>query len=123
MRHLASSYLPWLLLTCAVEVPLLVRLLRHDSSWRRCVATGLACNGLTHPLLWFAWPHVVPLDRYPLYLATGEGLVVLLEAALIWALALRRGRGAARTALLASFATNAASCGVGLLVQALAGLP
>jgi hypothetical protein len=122
MRHLASSYLPWLLFTYAVELPLLVYLLRPHASWRRSVVTGLACSGLTHPLLWFVWPRVVPLDEYALYLATGEGLVVLVEAALIWALALRRVERGGSTALLASIATNAASCGVGLGLRALTGL-
>jgi hypothetical protein len=121
MRHLASSYLPWLLLTCAVEIPLLVHLLRPYASRRRSVVTGLACNGLTHPLLWFGWPRVVPLDNYPLFLATGEGLVVLVEAALIWGIALRREQRAGGTAVLASIATNAASCAVGLAFQSLAG--
>ncbi len=119
MRHLASSYLPWLLLTYAVELPLLVYLLRPYASWRRGLLTGLACSGLTHPLLWFVWPRVVPLDRYTLYLAPGEGLVVLVEAALIRVMALRQTPRAGSTALLASIATNAASCAVGLVVQAL----
>lgn len=122
MRQLAISYLPWLLLTYAVELPLLVHLLRPHARWQRSAVTGLAASGLTHPLLWFLWPRVVPLDDYALYLATGEGLVVLVEAALIWAVALRRVERGGSAALLASIATNAASCGVGLGLQALARL-
>jgi len=121
MRHLASSYLPWLLLTYAIEIPLLVYLLRPSARWPRSVVTGIACSGLTHPLLWFVWPRVVPLAHYALFLATGEGLVVLVEAALIWGIALRQEERAARTAMLASIATNAASCAVGLVLQTAAG--
>jgi hypothetical protein len=122
MRHLASSYLFSLLLTYAVEIPLLVYLLHPYASWRRSLVTAIACSGLTHPLLWFGWPRVVPLDHYPLFLATGESLVVLAEAALIWGIALRQERRAGGTAMLASIATNAASCAAGLALRALASL-
>lgn len=121
MRSTLQGYLPALLLTWLVEIPLLARLLRPHASWRRSAAAGLLATGLTHPLLWFAWPRVVPLERYFLFLATGEGGVVLVEAMVIWGVALRgRGRSAG-TAALASLCVNCASCAAGLLVQGLRG--
>jgi hypothetical protein len=113
------GYVPFLLLTWIVELPLLGFLLRPFATWTRSVAAGLLATGLTHPLLWFAWPRVVPLERYPWYLATGEALVALVEAAVLWGAVFRWRRGTAGLALLASIATNAASCAVGLLVQGL----
>jgi hypothetical protein len=119
MADVLEGYLPYLALTWAIEVPLLVYLLRADASWRRLVGVGLLCSGVTHPLLWFAWPKVVPLERYPLFVATGEALVFAVEALLIWALIFGARRGRMGRSALASLATNAASFGVGLVLQVL----
>jgi hypothetical protein len=119
MAAALAGYLPYLALTWAVEVPLLLFVLRRDASHRRIAGTGLLCSGLTHPLLWFAWPKVVPLEPYAPFAATGEGLVVTIEAALIWALILQARADRLGHAALASLAANAASFGVGLLLQAL----
>lgn len=118
MTDALAGYLPSLALTWAVELPLLLFVLRREASSRRIAGTGLLCSGLTHPLLWFAWPKVVPLERYALFAATGEGLVFAFEAALIWALIFRARADRLGRAALASLAANAASFGVGLLLQA-----
>jgi hypothetical protein len=118
MAAALAGYLPYLVLTWAVEVPLLLLVLRRDASHRRIAGAGLLCSGFTHPLLWFAWPKVVRLERYALFAATGEALVLAIEAALIWALILQARADRLRRAALASLAANAASFGVGLLLQA-----
>ncbi len=121
---MSASIQEWLaafLLTYLVEIPLLVRVLRARARWPRNVAAGLLSTGLTHPLLWFVWPRVVPLERWFLYLATGETCVVLVEAVVIWGVALRARRDAAGAALLASLSVNCASCAVGLVLQSLQG--
>ena len=117
MSSLLTDYVPFLLLTCVIEIPLLVYLLRPYSTWRRSVVVGFVCSGVTHPLLSFAWPLVIPPRGFA-YLATGEGLVFLIEAAILWGLIFAWRRQALGTALLASFATNAASCAVGLALRA-----
>jgi hypothetical protein len=61
---------------------------------------------------------VVPLARLALFLVTGEGLVIVVEAAVIWAVALGPRRATWRLAALVSVAVNGASCAVGLLLQA-----
>jgi hypothetical protein len=118
MSTAAGAYLPYLAATWAIEVPLLVYLLWRHASWRRSVAVGLLASGITHPLLWFVWPRVVPLWSDQAYLASGEALVFLVEAALIWLLVFRGKRRGIESAALASLATNAASCAAGLLAAA-----
>jgi hypothetical protein len=117
MATSATLYLTALALTYAVELPLLVALLRGRATWPRILGAGFLASAVTHPLLWFVWPRVVPLESYALFLATGEGLVVAVEAVVIWALALGGRRAAWRVAVLASVAVNGASCAAGLLLQ------
>jgi hypothetical protein len=114
----AAAYLPYLFATWAIEVPLLVYLLRGRASWRRSAAVGLLGSGITHPLLWFVWPRVVPHWGDQAYLASGETLVFLMEAALIWLFIFRGRRRGLESAALASLATNAASFAAGLLAAA-----
>jgi hypothetical protein len=118
MPTAAAVYLPYLFATWAIEVPLLVYLLRGHSGWKRSTAVGLLASGITHPLLWFVWPRVVPLWGDQAYLASGETLVFLVEAALIWLFVFRGRRRGLESAALASLATNAASCAAGLLAAA-----
>jgi hypothetical protein len=114
-----GDYLASLALTWAVEVPLLLWVLRRDRRPLRCAVGALLASGITHPLLWFAWPHVVPLERYELFLATGEGLVVAVEALVLWGVLYGARAGWLGRAALASTAANAASLAVGLLRSSL----
>lgn len=111
--------------TLAVEVPLLVFALGPRCGVKWSILAGLAASGSTHPLLTYAWRLVVPpvdYDGWLAYVISGESLVVLVEAAIIYAVALRReqpARSRARQtvdALVVSFAVNAASFGLGALL-------
>jgi hypothetical protein len=83
----------------------------------------MACSCLTHPLLWFVWPRVVPTS-YAAYVVSGELLVCAVESAVFFALAggLDRRRDAARLplslAIAASFLANATSYGLWLALRA-----
>jgi len=59
----------------------------------------LICFGasaITHPIIWFVFPLVIPLDHYTLYLLAAESFAVIIEAfylhffglkkALLWSL-------------------------------------
>jgi len=63
-------------ITLVLELPCAAWLLRARSRWRGALAAVVG-TAITHPLLWFAWSRV--FESYWLYIATGEGLVVLLE--------------------------------------------
>jgi hypothetical protein len=106
--------------TLVVEVPLFVLvaargLTRAERApiWRLILA-GAAGTALTHPLLWFVWPRVIA--DYTTYIVTGELLVALIESLTFFALAspIRLAR-----AIGASFIANAASYGIGALLQEL----
>ncbi|MDP8254767.1 MAG: hypothetical protein P9M14_03375 [Candidatus Alcyoniella australis] len=117
------SELHWLMIlwlkafvfTLAVEVPIFVLFARGQVPLWRAAVAGAAGTCLTHPLLWFAWPMVIP-DNYELYLATGESLVVLIETLTFWLIArpISLGRAAC-----ASLVANAASWGLGTIVDRL----
>lgn len=104
------------LLTCAVEIPLVV-LLARGLGWRPrraleavAMAWALQC---THPVLWALGPYGLP------GLLIAEALVVAAEGAALWWWAVRRADAAANRstlldALLVSFIANAASVLVGV---------
>jgi hypothetical protein len=106
-------------LTLLVEVPVFVsigRLLEAKRMgrapiWRLALA-GAAGTCLTHPLLWFAWPHL--FRGYTPYIVSGELMVAAIESATFFALA-RPIR--VSTAVAASFLANGASFAVGLLLR------
>jgi hypothetical protein len=107
------------LFTLAVEVPLFVLVARVGAGGVRTSPIVLACAGamgtcVTHPLLWFVWPKV-GLD-YGSYIVSGELLVAIVESFTFFAVA--RPIGLSR-AIAASFIANAASYGLGALLQAL----
>ena len=118
-----SVYLPYLALTLALELPVVVVLLRpHCGAWRSFLA-GLLASSVTHPLLWYAWPLVVSPYQYARYVATGEALVVVVETVVLHEVALRRVDSMVRRrrwglALAVATAANATSFGVGLLIHA-----
>jgi hypothetical protein len=107
------------LFTLAVEVPLFVLVARVGAGGAKTSPVVLACAGamgtcVTHPLLWFVWPHV-GLD-YTAYIVTGEVLVAVIETFIFFAIA--RPISLSR-AVGASFIANAASYGLGALLQGL----
>ena len=125
-----TTYLPYLGLTLGVEVPLVLLLLRRTCSWLRSGLAAVTASGITHPLLWFVWPRVVSPYRYVWYVATGESLVVSIEAVVYFVIVFHpiaaAGRAADDSPTLArqmlkalglSLAANTASFAVGMLVH------
>lgn len=111
-------YLPSLLFTLAVELPLLALLLHRRCGWRKAVLAGLIGTGVMHPSLWYLWPHL--FDSYRAYIITGELLVVAVEAVVLHLVA---KPGSFATALGASALVNAASYIGGPLLRALGWWP
>lgn len=102
--------------TQIVEAPLYRRAL--GVSWMK----ALAPSAITHPLVWFFFPHLL---RYRLHLSYTSYVVVVemfawLAEALFLALA---ARIPGRRAVVVSLAVNAASFSLGLLSHALFGVP
>lgn len=115
--------LSWLiayLVTCAVEIPIVVLLLRRlgwcpAGAVPATRATGLAWSlQVTHPVLWLVNPGSLG------GVLVAEALIVMVEAAALcwWAVARMRvapGPDTWRRALLVSLVANAASFAVGLV--------
>jgi hypothetical protein len=107
-----TYFLLALVTTWAVEIPILIALIRfafRDKSLplARIIGTGALCTALTLPYLWFVLPPYVDAAYYVLI---GEALVFLVEAIILnrlLGLALPR-------ALICSFVMNAASFLLGL---------
>lgn len=125
-----SIYLSYLLLTLVLEAPLVVGLLVRRCGFARSLLVALLASLLTHPLLWFGWSQVVsPRTDYEAYVASGEALVVLIEAGVFYCLALgptgaphadRHGRAhLAAVAFGVSLAVNFVSWGTGMLLHRL----
>ncbi len=105
------------LFTLAVEVPLFALIgrafrdpERPTPVWRLLLAGGVG-TCVTHPCLWFVWPHVV--QDYTWYIVTGELLVACVETCTFFLVA-RPIRF--RYAALAAWVANGASFGFGLLL-------
>lgn len=111
-------YLPSLLFTLAVELPLLALLLHKRCGWKKAVLAGLLGTCAMHPLLWYVWPHV--FETYWLYIITGELLVVAVEAVVIQLVA---KPGSFWTALGVSGVVNAASYVGGPVLRSLGWWP
>ena len=108
----------WLLafaLTELVEVPIYRVALRPRRGVR---AWGLAAlpSALTHPLVWFAAPLLRGGASYLAMTCAAELLAVVVEAALLRALGVRR-------ALLWSVVANGSSTAVGLTLRMWIGVP
>ncbi len=113
-------YLPFLALTLVIEAPIVVALLVRRCGLSRSLFVAFAASLVTHPLLWFVWPHVISLrHHYTAYVATGEILVVFIEAAIFLGVALRPSpkcvslRTRAGFAFGVSVSANLASWGAG----------
>ncbi len=106
-----------LLLTWAIEIPLLLRFNRRQPqprSWRYAACIGLLASGVTHP---FAWRAMLVFAESPWQaLAWIETAVVLVEAAL-YRLLLFRSAGEGLRAVWASLACNGASTLAGIFLS------
>jgi hypothetical protein len=104
-------------ITLSMEIPIFVVLARIGMKrescpvWRLAVA-GAAGTLVTHPLLWFVWPHVI--SGYTLYIITGELLVATIESFTFFLIA--RPIHLSR-AFLVSFIANGVSWGLGALLN------
>jgi len=116
-----SIFAAWVLafvLTLLIEIPVFAiaaRLLEKGRAprtplWRLLVA-GAAGTCVTHPLLWFAWPHL--FDDYSAYIVSGELLVSVIETGTFYLVA-RPVR--LSTAAAASFLANGMSFLVGIIL-------
>jgi hypothetical protein len=105
--------------TQVVEVPLWILALRRWGAPRRHVATlaaiAFGASALTHPIVWFVFPRIVPFG-YVVMVAAAETFAVVVEAIYMRAFGLRR-------ALLASLVANGASAGLGFACRAAFGWP
>lgn len=117
-----QAWLVAYLVTCTVEIPVVVTLLRY-MAWRpvgryplaQCVAVAWSLQ-LTHPIFWWIDP------SFPSGVLVAEVVIVLVEAAglCLWAVfrcGVRCGTEAATLAGLVSFAANGASFALGLLAS------
>jgi len=115
-----SEYLPALILTLGTELLVLVLLLRRHHRIGSVVLAGFLASGFTHPQLWYVWPHVIDSrTHYVAYVVSGELLILLIEAVILW-LVLRRRNGKRvhpLTALGASALANGASFLLGWVVM------
>lgn len=105
-------YVSALALTVAIELPVVLLVLR-GRKWRRTLLAVLLANGLSHPLLHFALPHALAPEPKGRFILVGELAVFVLEALLYWLLVRPRPRARAITA---SAVANAVSYAVGLLI-------
>lgn len=118
MTPLVAAWLTAFALTLLVEIPvfaLVARLLERGRTpraplWRLMVA-GAVGTCITHPLLWFVWPHA--FHEYSAYIVSGELLVAAIEAGTFYLLA-RPVR--LSTAAAASFLANGASFLAGMIL-------
>ncbi len=109
----------WLLLylkTLAVEIPIYALLTRRIVAPTRAILAAVICSTITHPLLIYGWPRLMP--DYRTYIVSGEILVAILESVIFYVVA--RPIPWSR-AIAASFIANAASFGLGVLFLHLSG--
>lgn len=108
-----SAWLAAFALTQIVEMPIYVRALRKKTIERLPVALAIAfgASALTHPIVWFVFPELIPGAWLTMVLAA-EAFAIATEA--LWL----RAFGLDRALAWAGF-TNAASVLVGLTTRAL----
>ncbi len=112
-----GDWLPAFLLTLAVEVPLVVFLLRTDMpDRRRLAALVVFANLATHPVVWFVLTQLLLVGTVE-YTLAAEAWAVVIEA-LFYAVAV--DGVSVRRATAVSLVANAASFVAGRLVGALA---
>jgi hypothetical protein len=105
--------------TQLVETPVYALALTRDGPprplWRR-VAYGFLASLLTHPVVWFVIPELIPLTNYELFFVCAEGFALVAECLLMRALGLRRP-------LMWALAANGGSVLVGYGLRAAFGWP
>jgi hypothetical protein len=114
---------PWLVewlsaygFTQSIEVPVYASALRTRPLTER-LALAFSASAITHPLVWFAFPSLLPgHDAYWVMVAAAELFAWSAEAGLLWALRVERP-------WLWSFAANGSSFGLGLVMRAFVGWP
>jgi hypothetical protein len=106
-----STYLVGLALTLAVEVPLVLLLLRRRG-WKLVLAAALVANLASHPLLHFVLPRLISPAARGQFILVGEIGVFVLEALVYLAMVRPRPRA---LAVAAAALANLASYSVGLL--------
>ena len=115
-------FLAWLsafAVTQVVECPIYVRALIEEreppTRWPLALALAFAASAITHPVVWFVFPRLIP-GPYLVMVAAAELFAIGVEAAWL------RGFGLRRALLWAVFA-NAASVVVGVALRQLVGWP
>jgi hypothetical protein len=101
-------------LTQAVEVPVILRA-QPGRPWPRRLLVAFGGSALTHPIVWFVAPRVVP-GGWVAMAIVAETFAVLAEAAWLRAFGVPR-------ALWWSLLANALSAGIGLSIRAAFGWP
>ena len=113
------SWLSALLVTQLVEGPIYAKALRGpdapDRGWPATIALALGASMLTHPVVWFVIPPLIP-EPWLAMVVVAELFAILAEAAYFRAFGLRR-------ALLWSAFANASSVVVGEVMRALIDWP
>jgi hypothetical protein len=102
----AVEWLGAFALTQAIEMPIYARVVPAPHRWLK----AFGASALTHPIVWWMFPRVLPWEWWAMALA--ELFAFSVEAAYLVRLRARRP-------LLWSLVANAASCGAGLGVYAL----
>ncbi|MCP4678191.1 MAG: hypothetical protein GY854_22300 [Deltaproteobacteria bacterium] len=111
LRYVVTHWETAFFLTLTIEVPIYMYMTKGRVPLWRSALAGVACSAITHPLLWFAWRHVV--HDYMDYVISGEILVAIIESGVFFAIA-RPVRPL--HAVAASCVANGASYGTGLLL-------
>ncbi|MEN6442673.1 MAG: hypothetical protein WC391_03150 [Methanoregula sp.] len=109
-----TRFLLALVTTWAIEIPVLVGLIRFLFHHKKLpliqiLFSGILCTALTLPYLWFVLPPFVDGSYYPF---TGEVLVVIVEAVILKRLLGLEWKQAGTCSLV----MNAVSFGVGLFI-------
>lgn len=115
-----SGWLAAFALTSIIEVPIYMRaLLKREgdapalASRPAALAVAFAASAITHPVVWFVMPRLIP-GRYVLMVLVAECFAIAVEAAWL------RGFGLRRALLWATF-TNATSVVAGFLLDRVTG--
>jgi hypothetical protein len=100
----------------AIEMPIYALALRCVGLGRgRLWLAAFGPTALTHPIVWFVFPWILPTPYWLMGVAA-ESFAVLAEALYLHFFGVRR-------ALVWSLTSNALSCGVGLAARATLGWP
>ena len=103
----------------AIEIPIYAVALRRRFPRRgTLLLLSAAPTTLTHPVVWFVFPALFPVDRYWTMVLAAETFAVFAEAAILRLFSVPRP-----AALVASLTANAASVTLGLLMRTVLGWP